>query len=487
MRNMIHLKRQLREGLLWGIILLLVGGCSPQVKKPVMPLKIPGSFSATGTAPLPEKWWSAFEDDELDSLIESALINNFDLKTTWDRLAQVEAIAKKNSSVLWPEVALETLFRRRRQDNRDLTTYSSLYTLGIAASYEVDLWSKLRSLQNASQLDVEASRDAVDTAAITLAASIANTWFQLGENKALVRIAQEQIETNKKVLDIVTVQFRKGMASAADVLRQRQLVASTEARLITAEETVDLLQYQLSVLIGKQPMLDWQHTSIELPDLPSMPKIGIPAEVLQRRPDVSRGYRQIQAADQRLAAAIADQYPRISILADIETSSQTSVRDLFDDWLANLAANAIQPLFDADLRKAEVERQRAIVSERIHTWSQTILYALQDVEAALTWHQQQTQLLENLKHQLSLARQTYQRNRESYIKGQVDYIRVLESLQSLQELERNVVRAKSNLIQSRIDLYRSIAGPFDLSRPKLANIGGSSGSMEAPDNVTRDE
>jgi NodT family efflux transporter outer membrane factor (OMF) lipoprotein len=484
---MIRLKRRLRKRLLCGILLLLVGGCSPQVKKPVIPVKIPDSFSATGTAPLPEKWWSAFEDDELDSLIESALTNNFDLQTTWDRLAQAEAIARKNSSTLWPEVALETLFRRRRQDNQGLTTYSSLYTLGIAASYEVDLWSKLRSLQNASQLDVEASRDAVDTAAITLAASIANTWYQLGENKDLVRIAQEQIETNKKVLDIVTVQFRKGMASAADVLRQRQLVASTEALLITAEETVELLQYQLSVLIGKQPVLDWQQTSIDFPDLPPMPEIGIPAEVLQRRPDVRQRYRQIQAADQRLAAAIADQYPRISILADIETSSGTSVHDLFDDWLSNLAANALQPLFDADLRKAEVERQKAVVSERVHTWGQTTLYALQDVEAALTWHQQQTQLLENLKHQLSLARQTYQRNRESYIKGQVDYIRVLESLQSLQELERNVVRAQSNLIQSRIDLYRSIAGPFDLSRPALVHTNNSNEMEAASENVTQDE
>jgi len=484
---MIRLEIQLPKWLVWGILLLLVGGCSPQVKKPVMPVEISDSFSTTGAAPLPEKWWSAFEDDELDSLIESALTNNFDLQTAWDRLAQTEAIARKNSAILRPQADLEAFFRRSRQENQGLTTYSSLYTLGIAASYEVDLWSKLRSLQNASQLDVEASRDAVDTAAITLAASIANTWYQLGENKALVRIAQEQIDTNKKVLDIVTVQFRKGMASAADVLRQRQLVASTEARLITAEETVELLQYQLSVLIGKQPVLDWQQTSIDLPDLPPMPEIGIPAEVLQRRPDVRQRYRQIQAADQRLAASIADQYPRISILANIETSSVISVHDLFDDWLANLAANAIQPLFDADLRKAEVERQKAIVSERIHIWGQTILYALQDVEAALTWHQQQTQLLDNLKHQLSLARQTYQRNRESYIKGQVDYIRVLESLQSLQELERNVVWAQSDLIQSRIDLYRSIAGPFDLSRPTLAHTNNSNVMEAGTENVTREE
>jgi outer membrane protein TolC len=174
----------------------------------------------------------------------------------------------------------------------------------------------------------------------------------------------------------------------------------------------------------------------------------------------------LQAADQRLAAAIADQYPRISISGNVETSA-VSVHDLFDDWLANLAANVVQPLFDAGQRKEEVQRQKAVVTERIHTWGQTILDALFDVEAALTQERQQTQLLENLNVQLKLARETYQRNRERYIKGQTDYIRVLESLQSLQGLERDVITAQRALIGYRIDLYRSIAGSFDLPEPEI--------------------
>jgi len=182
---------------------------------------------------------------------------------------------------------------------------------------------------------------------------------------------------------------------------------------------------------------------------------------------VRQTYRRVQAADQRLAAAIAEKYPRISLSANAETSG-TSVSDLFDDWLANLAGNAVQPLFDARQRKTEVERRKAVVRENVHIWSQTILEALQDVETALAQEQQQTQLLENLNVQLRLARQTYERNGQSFIKGQIDYIRVLESLQSLQALERSVVRAQRTLIQRRIDLYRSIAGPCDLPLPALA-------------------
>jgi NodT family efflux transporter outer membrane factor (OMF) lipoprotein len=425
------------------------------------------SFSTTGTEPLPGNWWQAFEDNELDTLIDQALTNNFNLEMAWDRLAQAQAVAKKSEAALLPQAELDTGFRRSRQENQGLTNYSSLYSLGIAAGYEVDLWSRLRSSQKAALLDVQAQRDAVNTAAITVTASIAYTWYQLAEVKALVQIAAEQIETNQQVLEIVTVKFRKGAASAADVLRQRQLVASTEGLLIVTEEIEELFQYQLSVLVGHQPELTWQETSIALPDLPPLPSLGVPADVLWRRPDVRRDFRLLQAADQRLAAAVADQYPRISLAASVETSA-VSVHDLFDDWLANLAANAIQPLFDRDRRKAEVQRQQAIVTERVHTWGQTILDALWDIEAALTQERQQTQLLESLNLQLGLARETYQRNRERYIKGQANYIRVLESLQSLQALERNVVTAQRVLIGYRIDLYRSIAGSFDLPRPEIS-------------------
>lgn len=481
---MIYIKRQPQNRLLISVLLLSVIGCSSQLKKPSVPAQIPSSFTATGTEPLADRWWQSFEDEELNLLIERALEGNFDLAVAWDRLAQVQAVAKKINADLVPGVDLEAGFRRSRQETQDSTVYSSLYTLGIAAGYEVDLWSQIRSLQQAAWLDVQNQREAVDTAAVTLTASIADTWYQLAQAKALIRIAKEQIETNRQVLNIVTVQFRKGTASAADVLRQRQLVASTEAQLILAQEDVELLQYQLSVLMGRRPELAWKDKEIELPELPPMPMLGVPVEVLWRRPDILQEYRKVQAADYRLAAAIAVQYPRISLAANVETSA-VSVHDLFDDWLANLTANAVQPLFDADLRKLEVQRQQDILLERIHTWGQTILDAIQEIETALTREKQQTQFLESLKLQLGLARETYKRNRERYIKGQTDYIRVLESLQSLQALERNVITAQRTLIGFRIDLYRSIAGSFDLPQHTLTDVKNLTEVVENAGDIVR--
>lgn len=447
----------------------IVGGCSHETVEPQIPAKTPERFSESGARPIPSRWWREFEDEDLDGLVDQALAQNFSLAAAWDRLAQAEAIIKRTGAVQQPQADLTARASHSRTKNRGSRSHITAYSPGIAASFEVDLWSRLESATEAARLDAEATAEAVDTAAITLAASIADTWYQLAEAKALVRITEQQIETNRKVAEIVTVQFRKGQGSAADVLRQRQLVESTQSLLTLANERVELLQYTLSVLIGEPPRLGWEDESVRLPQLAPMPDTGLPADVLWRRPDVRRAYRQVQAADQRLAVAIADQYPRLSILSSYDTSG-ADLHSMFDDWVANIAANALQPLLDGGRRKAEVERNEAVVSERINAWGQAVLEALAEVETALTRQRQQVKFLTSLESQLELARETYERNRERFTKGQVDYIRVLESLQSLQSLEREVIRERRLLVSYRIDLYRAIAGSFEMERPLAARI-----------------
>ena len=461
--------RRIIECVLMAALVLVAGGCEEPMGEPHMQVSVPGSFSTSGTAQPGQRWWRTFGDERLNAVTERALANNFSLQSAWDRLAQARAVARKAGAALLPSADGKVRASRTRQETNSRTTYTSLYSVGLAASYEVDLWSRLESTKRAAWYDVQVSRSAVESAAITLAASVASTWYQLAEAKELVRIAERQIETNEKVLTIVKKQFGSGAAAAADVRRQEQLIASTRGTLIRARETAALLQYILSVLAGMPPELQWEDAKIELAALPAMPAAGVPADVLWRRPDIRQAYSRVQAADERLAAAIADQYPRISLSSTVETSA-ASVHDLFDDWLANVVGNLTQPLFDGGLRKAEVERQRAIVWESTHNWSQAILEALQDVETALTQERQQARLVENLELQLALAQKTYQLNLLRFSNGRTDYIRVLESLQSLQALERNVVTARRTLIGRRIDLYRSIAGAIELEAPERVDV-----------------
>ncbi len=120
-------------------IIAMAGGCSHPVKNPATPTEIPKSFSTTGTEPMPDNFWQVFDDNQLDTLINQALANNFNLETAWDRLAQAHAVAKKSEAALLPQAELDAGFRRSRQETQGLTNYSSLYSLGIAAGYEVDL------------------------------------------------------------------------------------------------------------------------------------------------------------------------------------------------------------------------------------------------------------------------------------------------------------------------------------------------------------
>jgi len=447
----------------------LMLGCQTEPQNVQSPVFLPEQFSSAGSLPLPEKWWQSFGDPQLNELIEEALTDNFTIRSAWDRLSQAEQIAAKAGVALLPEVNYQADVSRSRSDISDTVDYSTEYSIGLVASYEVDLWGLVRSSQQAAVLDAQSAREDVSTAAVTLSANIAKTWYQLAEAKMQESLISKQLDTNQKVLEIITMQFRQGQTGAADVFRQRQLVESSRGQLILIRENNILFQHQLSILLGKNPGPWWDQQPIDLIELPTLPRTSIPSETLQRRPDIASAYKTIQAADQRVAAAIADQYPRISIFAGAETF-ETSSRNLFDDWLANLAAETAGPLFDAGLRKAEVERRRAVLSQLINDYAQAILGALKEVEDALNQESYQREYIENLQKQLALARQVSETTRQNYLKGQLDYLRVLESLVSQQTLERNELSSRRVLIERRIDLCRSIAGSWQLDRPARARI-----------------
>jgi NodT family efflux transporter outer membrane factor (OMF) lipoprotein len=450
-------------------------GCASTVKTPAAPMQLPETFSKQTGTPLTEKWWHCFEDEILNDLVEKALRDNFSLQIAWDRLAQAEATARKAGVDLYPDLNLygglgeNWRWQGSLVDDKHGIDYTSSYSLGLSTSYELDLWGRVRSSQQATALDIEVSKEEIDTAALTLSSQVANTWYRWNEQQMQTELLSSQIDTNEKVLELTTSRFRQGKITAADVLRQRQLVESTRGQWIKAKEQTQVLLYQLALLLGESAVGFIPPEPKELVQLPPLPGIPLPAELIQRRPDVRKAYRQVQSADQRVATAIADQFPRISLSAGIETYG-AKISDLFDNWLANLAGNLVQPLFDGNLRKAEVERNQALTSQAIHTYGQTVLTSLQEVENALSREMYQEQYLENLQNQLATANSVLKRTRESYLKGQLDYLRVLESLVSVQSLERQVLTAQREKIEHRIDLCRAIAGGWTMDRPELASV-----------------
>ncbi len=445
--------------------LLLLAGCASNEKTVRSPAVIPPSFSYTDGPPLSQQWWTSFDDPGLNTAISRALSGNFDLQTAWDRMNQARAIARREGADLWPSVDGSGSAARSVDHADGSSTYQNDFALGLAVNYELDLWGRIRSTRDAAVLDAQASEQDMQAAAISLTASVAKLWYQFAEQQAQVRLIEQQVQANEQVLEVLTLQFRQGQIQAVDLLRQRQLVEQTQGQLTQAQSSVVVTRHQLAVLLGQPPesLLGLPDPALVVP--PPVPEAGIPSELLQRRPDLISARQAVLAADQRLGAAIADQYPRISLSASAQTTA-TRASDLFDNWAANLAGNLTQPLLDGGLRKAEVERNQAVVSEAINAYGSAVLTALQEVEDALSQEAHQTRFLTSLNQQLMTSQQVHERTQDSYLNGQLDYIRVLEALVSRQSLQRELLTAERELLEHRIELCQALAGSWDLPVPE---------------------
>ncbi len=445
------------------LLLLMVSGCATPSKDFQPPIHMPDKFTESGAEMLPEKWWFSLNDPDINRLIEQALDGNMSLKISWDRLAQSTAIARKAVADLYPSLDVEGGASRTREQVNSISNTRKNYSLGAAASYELDLWGRVRAGRDAAALDLYASREDLMTAAITISTQVASTWYQLVEQYGQRKLLTEQVVTNKKVLEVVTFRFQRGQAPAADVLQQRQLVESNQGEKAQVESRIKVLEHQLAVLLGSSPTQTAFNHVTEYKTLPPLPQAGLPTDLIQRRPDMRSAFYSVQASDKRVAEAIANRFPRISLTGQVGTSG-VETRDLFDNWLRSIAANLMAPIVDGGSRRAEVARTRAVASEKLHNYGLVILNALEEVENALVKEKYRRKYINSLDKQLKLSFQAIERIRDRYTKGAEDYLRVLAALSTHQQLQRTRLSAGKDLVQDRIDLCKALAGGWEIEK-----------------------
>ncbi len=444
----------------WALICALCG-CSPALApNPVEPL--PEGFSQSGSKVVPEQWWTEFNDQQLNELVSHALSNNLNLKSAWMRLSEAQAIAERESSELLPTIDLFGLAQRRDQDSAEFNEDSSRqrYEAGLAASYELDLWQRVRASVRAEELRSRAQAADYQTAALSLSAELATAWFRLLEALARRDVIKQQIEANNNVLTILKAQFGNGLTRRADILRQAVLLEATREELIAVESEIKTLENLIAVLLGQAPQSFNMVKRSTLPaDLPPRPSTGIPSDLIKRRPDIQSAFYLLQAADQDLAAAIRDRFPRITLSASIFTVDDDEFK-FFDDWLNSVAANALAPIFDGGRRRAEVRRSESLRERRLYEYAQSILDAFREVEDALTQENKQTEKLQSLETQVRLASETYEQLRRQYFNGTGNYIDLIASLTNQQNLQRELLIERRKRLELRISLYRALAGGF---------------------------
>jgi NodT family efflux transporter outer membrane factor (OMF) lipoprotein len=449
----------------------LLGREPPERKTP--PVAVPESFTSTGEAEVPDRWWKTFEDAELDRLVTEALGRNLDLKVAWDRLDQAAALARQAGAAEWPTLDAVGGFVTSRARTRspltgDADTATARdYLLGLTAAYEVDLWGRVRATRKAAELDVHATESDVVATAMLLAAQVATTWYQLVQQQASLDLLEEQRKVSRTLLDLVEVRFKQGAVSAVDVFQQRRQLEAVKAEIPLASMRSSLLEHQLAVLLGHPPARRVVEPARVIPGLPARPATGLPAALVQRRPDLRSAFARLAAADQRTAAAVANRLPALQLTGRLETGG-SNTRDLFQLWLASLAANLTAPLLDGGRRAAEVDRTRAVASERLHQYGQAVLTAFQEVEDAM------------VQELVGLAREELKRSRERYLNGATDYLPVLAAIQALQLLERQLLEEERKLVEYRIDLYRALGGGWELERPRNDTLAAADADRVRP-------
>lgn len=467
--------------MVWALVGCSVHSVPDQIAPPV---EIPKKFSISGEAPQVDRWWETFDDPDLNALMNKVLAENLSLQATYYRIVQAEAAMRQVASDLWPQLVAELGVERARTIfNSPITGKVQdtewLYSLGFSASYEVDLWRRVHSLRSAAELDMQATSDDRETAAITLAAEAGQTWMTLLEQRAQYQLLLDQIETSNTFLELTELRFAQGQASALDVYQQRTHVASLDAQLPTVLAQQDVLEHALAVLAGRPAVEYAAPEGNRLPRLMPLPEVGVPASLLKRRPDVRAAHARLAAADYRVASAIADMLPALRLGA---TSVHRGVDPnvIFNEWLWSIAANLTQPLLDGGRRQAEVDRNRAIVQERLRLYGQTILTAIREVEDALAQEREQHARVAALRRQLELAEATLEQARTRYVNGLSDYLNVLTALDGLHANERQLLSARRELILFRIRLYRALGGawPAGLAPPQPLPVSEAEGDAQ---------
>ena len=447
----------------WAAAVVLIGGCSVSSgPQPSEPVTLPETFSRSGEIVLQEQWWRLFDDAALNRLVDEALVSNLSLQATWERLAQARAAADKSGAGQYPDLTLSG--SASSTDNHGAAKGSSeYYSAALAASYELDLWGRVGSAAEAARLDVEASKEQLHTAQISLSAEVATTWYGLQGQHLHAALLAEQVTLNEKHLALTERKFRSGQANASDVLQQRQSLEAVKGDAILSQKSIELYEHRLAVLLGRTPGSVQYPQLGALPAIRPLPQTGIPSELLMQRPDVKAAYFTLMADDKRLAAAVAERYPRITLSASLE-SSAFKAADLFDSWLLGLAGNLAAPLLDGGERKAEVARSEAVRNEQLYTYGDTLLSALREVEDALSEVAHQQRYLASLDKQIALSEASVAQIREHYLHGKSSYVSFLNAQLSHQNLQRTRLTALRELIDKRIALYRSLATGWESTR-----------------------
>ena len=309
---------------LW-MMSLVLGGCSMHDVQPrTRPdVSIPVAWDAPDEdGQAVDRWWLSFEDDQLDAFVVQALANNQSLRQAWARMAQAAAVAGISAAPLLPEIDLRTRnFTRTltdvRQDGGSIPTgsyYDTSVIVGVGLSWELDIWNRVSNTAEASLLAAQASRADVEATALAITGLVTDAWFTIRAQSELLSVLHEQVEVSDALLESVEFRYANGLGTALQVLQQRQQLEAVRAVVPPTEARLDAAWNALATVLGRTPQqVKPELIDASLPALPEFPRLGAPADLLTRRPDLRARQQLLASADHSVAAAVAAMLPTLSL------------------------------------------------------------------------------------------------------------------------------------------------------------------------------
>jgi len=407
-----------------------------------------------------DQWWLAFDDEQLNLLMTELFDQNLELTQAVARLEQVEALVRITRSAESPVLSGGGNLGRSSQPGLTEDFIGNNQQLSLAAGYELDLWGKLASQSKAAELELSASRQEVQTLYLGLSARLADLYFLAIEQRAQLALTDQSIDSFADTLSRVENRYTLGLVPAVDMYQARQSLAGAKAAHYLFEASLSEVEHAISVLIGRYPERSPGGSLEQLPGAPDLFDAGIPADLISQRPDLQAALQRVEAADYRVAAAIADRFPSISLSGGYGSLRQDVTAGLLKGEFWSLLGNLAMPLVDGGRRRAEVDRQEAALREAVARYQQKVLLAFQEVEDALANNFATEQRVERLAETAQATGATLRLSTDRYLSGLVDYLPVLTAQRTDFDISSRLLAARRQLLADRISLARALGGDW---------------------------
>ena len=469
------------------LLAFFAGGCAnipsvgpnyhaPETKTPAHwsePLVGGETNSAAATA----AWWKSFHDAELDSLIERAASSNLDLRIAQARVREARAQYGIAVGNLLPTVDASGSFARQRESQSEplvgpgdrlppgIPFENNSYQAGFDASWEIDVFGGKRRAVEAAKAQVAAAEFGQRDVLVTLLGEVARNYVEARGDQRQLEIARENITAQEQTLALTQNRYTNGLANNLDVQQAATLLATTRASVPALETALEASIHRLGVLLGQPPeALQSELSSVApIPAAPPAVPVGLPSELLLRRPDVAQAERQLAAATANIGVAKADLFPKF-YLTGVAGFDSVSASDWFDAgsrfWSAGPTVQ--WNIFDAGRIRANIRIQNARQEQALANYEQTALTAFEDVENALVAYAKEQVRRRSLEDAVKSSQESLRLANQLYANGLSGFINVLDAERSLYQAQDALVQSDRTVSTDLIALYKSLGGGWEM-------------------------